>query len=36
MVKIMSKLTFNTYGNEKQKEAFKYLLGYPEITEIGY
>ena len=32
----MAKLTFNTYGNEKQKEAFRYLLGYPEITEIGY
>lgn len=32
----MAKLTFNTYGNEKQKEAFRYLLWYPEITEIGY
>lgn len=32
----MAKLQFNTYGNEKQKEAFKYLLGHPEITEIGY
>lgn len=30
------KLQFNTYWNEKQKEAFKYLLGHPEITEIGY
>ena len=32
----MSKLSFNTYGNEKQKLAFKYLLWHPEITEIGY
>jgi len=30
------KLQFNTHGNEKQKLAFKYLLWYPEITEIGY
>lgn len=30
------KLTFQTYGNEKQKEAFRYLLGHPQITEIGY
>lgn len=30
------KLTFQTYGNDKQKEAFKYLLWHPEITEIGY
>ena len=32
----MAKLQFNTFGNEKQKEAFQYLLGHPEITEIGY
>lgn len=32
----MSKLTFQTYGNDKQKEAFRYLLWHPEITEIGY
>ncbi len=32
----MAKLQFNTYWNEKQKEAFKYLLWHPEITEIGY
>lgn len=32
----MAKLQFQTYGNEKQKEAFRYLLGYPEVTEIGY
>lgn len=30
------KLVFQTYGNDKQKEAFKYLLWHPEITEIGY
>lgn len=30
------KLQFNTYGNEKQKDAFRYLLWYPEVTEIGY
>ena len=32
----MAKLQFNTYWNIKQKLAFEYLLGYPEITEIGY
>jgi len=30
------KLAFSTYGNEKQKLAFKYLLWHPDITEIGY
>lgn len=30
------KLQFNTYWNEKQKEAFRYLLWHPEITEIWY
>jgi len=32
----MNKLQFNTYWNDKQKEAFSYLLWHPEITEIGY
>lgn len=32
----MAKLQFNTYWNTKQKLAFEYLLGYPEITEIWY
>ena len=32
----MAKLQFHTYWNEKQKEAFRYLLSHPEITEIGY
>lgn len=32
----MSKLTFNTYWNEKQKLAFNYLLNHPETTEIWY
>lgn len=32
----MAKLQFNTFWNEKQKEAFRYLLWHPEITEIGY
>jgi hypothetical protein len=32
----MAKLQFDTFGNEKQKLAFQYLLGHPEITEIGY
>lgn len=32
----MSKLSFDTFGNEKQKLAFAYLLGHQEITEIWY
>lgn len=30
------KLSFDTFGNEKQKECFRYLLWHPEVTEIGY
>lgn len=30
------KLTFQTYGNEKQKLCFTYLLQHPEITEVWY
>lgn len=32
----MSKLTFNTYWNDKQKLALEYLFWHPEITELGY
>lgn len=32
----MTTLKFNTYWNEKQKEAFSYLLWHPEVTEIWY
>lgn len=30
------KLSFDTFWNEAQKNAFRYLLWHPEITEIGY
>lgn len=32
----MASLVFDTHWNEKQKEAFRYLLWFPEITEIWY
>jgi phage terminase large subunit len=32
----MKQLRFDTFGNLKQKLAFEYLLGHPEITEIWY
>lgn len=32
----MSKLRFDTHGNEKQKEALEYLFWHPEITELWY
>lgn len=32
----MTKLRFDTYWNDKQKQAFRYLLWHPEITEIWY
>lgn len=32
----MAKLSFDTFGNTKQKLAFEYLLWHPEITEIWY